>query len=168
MTPELIDPQLLKFSETNARHHGTRSIQSLIESFKTFGQQKPIVVTAEFEVVAGHGQLAAALRLKLPNVWVVRTELTHDEALAYGIADNRTSELATWDEVALRTALQEIFSEDNSALMNSMGFSKQELEELLSESNPSIIKNLARTFDENCSDEVEWICCSQCNHRWAP
>ena len=73
MKPEWIDPHELRFSETNARNHGERSVRAVMKSLQEFGQQKPIVVSPENEVIAGHGTLAAAMRLKLPRVWIVRS-----------------------------------------------------------------------------------------------
>ena len=165
MTPETIDPHELRFSETNARAHGERSIRAVMKSLELFGQQKPIVVTRELEVIAGHGTLAAAMRLKLPKVWIVRSHLTADDAAAYGIADNRTADLAKWDDEILRATLARI-AEDAADLLAGSGFSKQEREALLAAAAQTPLATPGEAYDESVADEVEWRCCKECGHRW--
>ena len=165
MTPETIDPHELRFCETNARAHGERSIRAVMKSLELFGQQKPIVVTQELEVIAGHGTLAAAMRLKMPKVWIVRSHLTVDDATAYGIADNRTADLAKWDEEVLRTTLARIAAEDPDLLAGS-GFSKKETEALLAAAAQAPLATLGEAYDEAVADDVEWRCCKECGHRW--
>lgn len=58
-------------------------------------------------VVAGNGTLEAARALGWATVAITRIPATwtSDEARAYALADNRTAELATWDDDALGAAL---------------------------------------------------------------
>jgi DNA modification methylase len=60
----------------------------------------------------------------------VRTDLTSSEAIAYAIADNRTAELAEWDDDVLAAQLNGLLAEDEE-LLTSAGFTDEELEELL-------------------------------------
>jgi len=165
MKPEWIDPHELRFSETNARNHGERSVRAVMKSLEEFGQQKPIVVSAENEVIAGHGTLAAAMRLKLPKVWIVRSALDQDAAQAYAIADNRTADLAKWDEAVLRTSLAEISAAGDNLLAAS-GFSKKEAEAFLAAAAGAPIAKLGDEYTEACADDVEWRHCKECGHRW--
>jgi len=165
MKVEHIDPHELRFSPTNAREHGERSIRAKMKSLEQFGQQKPIVVTRELEVIAGHGTLAAAMRLKMPKVWIVRSHLTYDEAQAYGIADNRTADLAKWDEDILKATLARI-AQDDAELLEASGFSKKETEALIAAAMSEPIARLGPAYDATIADEVEWRCCAECGHRW--
>lgn len=82
----------------NARVHPDRNMASIILSLYTFGQTKPIVVRKQtMVVVAGNGTLAAAKQLGWSQIAASVIEMTEGEAAAYGLADNRTAELAKWD-----------------------------------------------------------------------
>ncbi len=85
----------------NVRKHDSRNIEAIKGSLIRFGQQKPIVVDADGVVVAGNGTLAAAIDLGWNEIATVCTDLAGPAATAYAIADNRTAELAGWDEDAL-------------------------------------------------------------------
>lgn len=137
-----------------------------MKSVQQFGQQKPIIVTQELEVIAGHGFLIAAMRLELPKVLIVRSNLTFDEAQAYAIADNRTSDLANWNEDELKQALSEL-AKANSGLLPSTGFTKKETTEMLASLNDiEIPHNFGDSFDETCAADVEWYICTNCSHTW--
>jgi hypothetical protein len=71
---------------------------------------------------------------------VVRTELDGKDAVAFGIADNKTGELAEWDFEVLSGLLAEIGAEHQS----STGFADYEIEPLLQGSwTPPAITELA-------------------------
>ena len=44
----------------NARSHNEKDLQSISTSYKTFGQQKPIICNGAGKVIAGNGKLKAA------------------------------------------------------------------------------------------------------------
>ena len=111
----------------NARLHDDRNLEAIARSLKAFGQQKPIVVDRDGIIVAGNGTVAAASSLGWTEVAVVRTGLDKDEARAYAIADNRTAELATWDEERLALTLGEL----DIDLAGAVGFSEEELAAML-------------------------------------
>lgn len=117
----------LSADPANARLHDQRSIDAIANSLKRFGQQKPIVCDAAGVTVAGAGLLAAALQLGWTHVAAVHSQLSGAERVAYGIADNRTAELSTWDEDALR-ALVGSMPEDMAA---ASGYTQDELQQLL-------------------------------------
>jgi len=111
----------------NARLHDDRNLEAIARSLKAFGQQKPIVVDRDGIIVAGNGTVAAASSLGWTEIAVVRTGLNKDEARAYAIADNRTAELATWDEERLAATLGEL----DVDLAGAVGFSEEELGAML-------------------------------------
>ena len=114
----------------NARKHDDRNIDSIIASLRRFGQQKPIVVDASNVVRAGNGTLEAAKRLGWDFIECVKTSLKGSDAIAYAIADNRTSELAEWDSDILAAQLSGLLTDDE-ALANAAGFSAEEIEGML-------------------------------------
>jgi ParB family chromosome partitioning protein len=68
-----------------------------MKSYRRFGQRKPIVALADGTVIAGNHQLEAARRLGWTNIAVVRTDDDELSAQAFALADNRTSDLGTYD-----------------------------------------------------------------------
>src|SRR5206468_1746207 len=96
----------LRPDPANVRRHGERNLESIKASLTRFGQQKPIVIDGAGVVVAGNGTLEAAVALGWKTIAVVRTDLLGAEAAAFALADNRTAELATWDDPALAKALE--------------------------------------------------------------
>ena len=113
----------------NARRRDDRALQAIAASLDRFGQQKPVVVSADGTILAGNGTVAAAQLLGWDTVDVVRTDLTGDEAAAYAIADNRTADLAGWDEGQLVASLREWEAD----LQLAAGFNDDELAQLLAE-----------------------------------
>lgn len=95
----------LVLDPANVRTHDEKNLEAIKGSLARFGQQKPIVVGRGNVVIAGNGTLLAARALGWPDIAIVRTDLAGAEALAYAIADNRTSELAGWDTKALAEQL---------------------------------------------------------------
>jgi DNA modification methylase len=119
----------------NARAHDERNLAAICMSYERFGQQKPIVVDAAGQVVAGNGQLAAARRLGWIHIAAIRTDLAGAEALAYALADNRTAELAGWDDAALKALIEDLQEED-AALIAAAGFDEADINAILSPPPP--------------------------------
>jgi hypothetical protein len=130
MKVELVKVSELLKDPANARKHGVKNVAAIEFSLKKFGQQKPIVVDANGVVLAGNGTLEAAQNLEWETIQIVRTSLTGSEAIAYAIADNRTSELAEWEGSVLAAQLQSLLSED-AELLAASGFNDDELDSLL-------------------------------------
>ena len=116
----------------NVRAHDGKNLDAIKGSLQRFGQQKPIVVDEKGIVIAGNGTLTAARALGWDAINIVRTELAGAEATAYAIADNRTAELAEWDDEALAKQLSALQIEDE-ALVEAAGFTDAELTALVDE-----------------------------------
>ena len=116
----------------NARKHDDRNIGSIVASLRRFGQQKPIVIDMNNIVRAGNGTLEAARRLGWDSIDCVKTDLKGSDAIAYAIADNRTSELAEWDSEVLAAQLNGLLVDDEE-LANAAGFTAEEIEAMLSD-----------------------------------
>jgi ParB-like chromosome segregation protein Spo0J len=113
----------------NARKHNDKNIDAIISSLRRFGQQKPIVIDQNNIVRAGNGTLEAARRLQWESIDCVVTSLNGSDAIAYAIADNRTAELAEWDESTLAAQLNGLLSESEEIAL-AAGFTPEEIEEL--------------------------------------
>ena len=94
--------------ERNPRNN-EKAVDAVAASIKQFGFRVPLVVDKENVVVAGHTRLLAAKQLGLKKVpCTVAEDLTEDQIRAYRLADNKLSELATWDFGMLNEELDEI------------------------------------------------------------
>jgi DNA modification methylase len=124
----------------NVRKHGEQNLAAIKASLARFGQQKPIVVNREGVVVAGNGTLMAARALGWRTVKAVRTGLEGAEATAFAIADNRTAELAEWDESALQQQLAAIAIEDEE-LLAATGYDEKELDRLAAAAAPEVTED---------------------------
>lgn len=162
----------LKISElscdpANARKHGDRNLETIVASLRRFGQQKPIVVDASGVVRAGNGTLEAAKYLGWEKIDAVKTGLNGSEATAYAIADNRTAELAEWDDDVLAATLQGLVTDD-AALLDAAGFDENELAKLLKEMTPDDTEPESSS-EEIDVDEFEMQCkCPRCQFEFDP
>jgi DNA modification methylase len=104
----------LTLDPRNARLHSQKNLDAIKASLTKFGQRKPIVVTHDGFVLAGNGTMEAAKSLGWDHIDVTTTpaDWDLDTARAYALADNRTAELAEWDENVLAKQLLELIDAD--------------------------------------------------------
>jgi hypothetical protein len=170
MTDE-IDIQELTPDSQNANEGTPRGIKLLDESLRELGAGRSILLDKHFRIIAGNKTVERAADLGLDKVIVVesdgtrlvavrRTDLDLDEPegkarkLAY--ADNRIAELdLDWDAERVLA--------DAQAMDLSEMFTDAELAELAEIVPPDV--NF-KEFDESVADEVEYLECPSCGHRW--
>lgn len=104
----------LTLDPNNARTHSQKNLDAIKASLLKFGQRKPIVINAKGVILAGNGTVEAAKALGWDYIEVAATPADWDEATAraYALADNRTAELAEWDENVLAKQLLELLDEE--------------------------------------------------------
>jgi DNA modification methylase len=145
----------------NARTHSDAQIAQIAASIAEFGFNAPILVDSSAGIIAGHGRLLAARKLKLEQVPVVILDhLTENQKRAYILADNKLAELAGWDEEMLRLELQAL--EQDGFDLEVVGFTDQELAELLGE--PEVVSGQT---DEDHVPAVQDNTVSVRGDRWA-
>ena len=94
-------------SPTNARTHSKKQLKQIARSIERFGFVNPVLISDDFEIIAGHGRVEAAKMLGLKEVPTVRlSNLSPAERRAYVITDNRLAELAGWDRDLLASELK--------------------------------------------------------------
>jgi DNA modification methylase len=104
---QYVSPDRLRPYPGNARTHSRKQLKLIENSIKRFGFINPILVTDDFEVVAGHGRLQAAKSLGMQLVPVVPlSSLSEADKKALRIADNRIAELSNWDRDILAIEYQ--------------------------------------------------------------
>ena len=112
----------------NSRTHSDAQVAQLAASIREFGFTNPVLVDEQNNLIAGHGRLLAARKLKLTEVpAVVVTGLDDRKRRALVIADNKLALNADWDEEALRVELEDLAGDFGEL----MGFSDDELVALL-------------------------------------
>jgi ParB-like chromosome segregation protein Spo0J len=120
----------------NARTHSDDQIAQIAASIVEFGFNNPVLVDTNAGIIAGHGRLLAARKLRLEHVPVVVLDhLSETQKRAYILADNRISENAGWDEDTLAAELGELQAADWR--LDLLGFSEEELAKLLADTEPA-------------------------------
>ena len=93
--------------QNNARTHSPAQIQKLRSSLREFGFVNPVIIDRDYNVIAGHGRIAAAREEGISDVPCVFVDhLTEAQKKAYILADNRMAMDAGWDEELLRVELE--------------------------------------------------------------
>ena len=85
----------LKENPDNARDHGSE-IEELVQSIDRFGFADVIKVDKSMTIIAGHGRLIAAKKNGLKEVPVIILPFNKEEAKAFALIDNKTSDDSTW------------------------------------------------------------------------
>jgi ParB-like chromosome segregation protein Spo0J len=99
----------LVFDPANARQHGEANLLAITGALRQFGQRVPIVVQREGMIVrAGNGRLQAAIDLGWTHIAAVIIDEDNASAISFAIADNRTAELAEWDDAVLAQLLHAV------------------------------------------------------------
>lgn len=125
---QLVDVEALIPYALNSRTHSDEQVAQLAASIREFGFTNPILVDPENNLIAGHGRLLAARKLKMKQVpAIVVTGLDDRKRRALVIADNKLALNAGWDEETLRVELQDLAGDFGDL----MGFSEDELVALL-------------------------------------
>jgi DNA modification methylase len=126
---EWLAPDALKRNSRNARKHSRQQVGQLALSIGSFGFNVPVLVDSNGNVLAGHGRIAAAEKLRLHEIPVIRVEhLTPAQAKAFMLADNRLTEIASWDDQLLAEALKELSALELDFSIEATGFTIGEID----------------------------------------
>jgi ParB-like chromosome segregation protein Spo0J len=120
--------QDLNEDPSNARKHPDKNLRAIKGSLAKFGQQKPIVIDSRNIVIAGNGTLQAARDLGWKVIDCVVTELDDLGKMAFALADNKTAELAEWDDDILQEQLDWLNDQDLD--VKSLGFLDNDAKEM--------------------------------------
>lgn len=114
----------------NARTHSPEQIAQLRSSLREFGFVSPAVIDSEYNILVGHGRIAAAREEGYQTVPCVFAEnLTEAQKRAYILADNQLALNAGWDEKMLSVELSDL--QDQSFDLGLLGFDEKDLNSLL-------------------------------------
>jgi site-specific DNA-methyltransferase (adenine-specific) len=120
----------------NSRTHDDAQVAQIAASIKEFGWTNPILIDGDKGIIAGHGRLMAARKLKMDKVPVIELSgMTDAQKKAYVIADNRLALNAGWDNAMLTIELKDL--EDEGFDLSLTGFDQDELDALLNPIEPT-------------------------------
>lgn len=104
----------------NARAHDDNNLRAISASLRQYGQRRPVVVNRNGNTIeAGHGLVTAAKAIGWAHVAVVWVEDDDAAHAGYSLADNRTAELAAWDEAMLAELVAD-YGDANADLYDSL------------------------------------------------
>lgn len=129
-------PVDIKPSKWNARTHSKRQVEQIARSISTFGFTNPLLVDEHSMLIAGHGRLAAAKNLGMPEVPAITLGgLSDTEKRALMLADNKIALNAGWDTEQLRLELETLTRLDLNFDIEITGFSAAEIDVSLGTQN---------------------------------
>ena len=100
----------------NNPRNNDEAVDYVAKSIKEFGFKVPCVVSSDGVLITGHTRLKACKKLGIEAVpCIVADDLTEEQVKAFRLADNKVSEIATWDMDKLDIELGEIPDIDMSA-----------------------------------------------------
>jgi site-specific DNA-methyltransferase (adenine-specific) len=148
MDIELVNIDDLDLDPRNARKHDAKNLKAIADSLEQFGQRKPIVVWGK-TVVAGNGTMAAARTLGWTEIEIVRVPVdwSSDQVKAYALADNRSAELAVWDEQVLASQLLELQEAEFDIELLGFELPVEELAEVVEDEIPEQVEPKSKLGD---------------------
>ncbi len=114
----------------NVRRHPDSNRKAIADSLQGFQQRKPIVVNKRtMTIEAGNGLWQEMKALGATEIAAVFVDDTDQKAKAYGIMDNRSSELAEWDFPQLKDLIEELDTGEIDTDLT--GWTPDELEDMM-------------------------------------
>ena len=146
----------------NPKKHPEEQVSKIASSIKKFGFKVPMLITEDFEIIAGHGRYKAANKLGLEEVpCIVADDLTEAEVKAFRLADNKVAE-SDWEADMLAVELEEI--EELGGDLEATGFDELEINGFIEEPDmDSFVEedNSDDGVEESNSDE-NYVVCPNC------
>lgn len=164
--PEAFEPlrtsiEQIRPDPANPKLHDSAQIDAIAASFLEFGQDQPIVADKNGVIAKGEGRYLAALQLGWEDVAVVFVDDDDLKRIRRNIADNRTHDMTGYDNEALLGLLQQVTDDEHGHVP---GFTDADLEALMSELGMEALE--FKEYDESIADDVEFIECPSCGHRF--
>ena len=110
----------------NSRTHSDEQVLQIASSIKEFGFTNPVLIDDQGGIIAGHGRIMAAQKLKMDEVpTITLSGLSEAQKKAYIIADNKLALNSGWDDELLKIELEQLKELDFD--LGLIGFSDDEL-----------------------------------------
>jgi len=125
----------------NSRTHSDEQVAQIAASIREFGFCNPVLIDGQNTIIAGHGRVLAAGRMKLETIPCLRlTHLTDAQKRAYVIADNRIALNGGWNQEMLDEEIRALAEESFDTAL--LGFDDDELLKSLGMVEESELKEL--------------------------
>lgn len=122
----------LTLDPVNPRVHTKKQVRQIAESIRTYGFNVPVLVDSRDQVIAGHGRIKACELLGWSTVPTICLEhLSVAQAKAFMVADNRLTEISTWDERMLGESLRDLSLLNLDFSLETTGFDMAEIDLLI-------------------------------------
>lgn len=130
------------------------AIELVAESIKKYGFKVPIVVDKNNVIITGHTRYEASKQLNLKEIpCIVADDLSEEQINAFRLADNKVSELSTWDYEKLKDELKNI----NDDFVEKLNFVEE-----LDVSDDDFMADIKKDVKKK---EKEYVC-PKCNGRF--
>lgn len=127
---EYLSVNEIKSYAKNMRTHSKEQVDQICDSIKQFGFTNPILIDKDNVIIAGHGRLEAAKKMRIKTVPCIRLSgLNEDQVRALRIADNQLALNAGWDFEMLKIELDAL--QTASFDLQFTGFSETELTDIM-------------------------------------
>ena len=115
----------------NYRMHNENQLEHIMESIKSNGYYRNIVISSDNYILAGHGVYEACRKLGIEKIKVVKLPFQHNEKQALKVltGDNEIAKIADVDDRKLTELLKSIMDETSSLL--GTGFDEKQLANLV-------------------------------------
>lgn len=136
------------------------AVEKVAASIKEYGFRNPVIIDKDNVIIAGHTRYNAAKRLKLDTIPIIRAnDLTSAQIKGLRIADNKTSEYATWNNELLTLELESL--QELNFDLELTGFNMAEIDEMMCSFDIGTEEeqgDLSRLEDK----EEKTVCCPNC------
>lgn len=103
-----IETGKLKLNPKNPRKNDA-AVDTVVMSIQKYGFKNPLIADSDLVVYCGNTRLKAARKLKLQTVPVIiADDLTPEQIREYALIDNKSGEIAEWDDDLLWQELDEL------------------------------------------------------------
>ncbi len=144
----------------NSRTHSDEQVLQIASSIKEFGFTNPVLIDGQGGIIAGHGRIMAAQKLKMDEVpTITLSDLSEAQKKAYIIADNKLALNSGWDDELLKIELEQLKELDFD--LGLIGFDEIELGNMFLDGED--LTEPDSSTKEIDTDEYEMSCiCPKC------
>lgn len=149
---ERVDISSLRPHPSNYRAHPADQLEHIIQSIKTHGFYRNVIVARDGTILAGHGVVQAAQKMGRKRIPVVRLDIDPQSPAAMKVlaSDNEIAKLAESDDRALSTLLKGLLDAEGSSGLAGTGYDERQLAALVMVTRPaSEIRDL--------NEAAEWV-----------
>lgn len=147
---EIIELTDIKPHPSNPRIHPKKQIRQIAESIKAFGFRMPVLIDQDNRLICGHARTEACKLAGMDQVPAVRvTDLDDAQIRALMIADNRLTEISTWDDQLLGEHLKVLSDLDLNFDIECIGFDYGEIEQRILEFEHTLGEEYIEEHDDS-------------------